>query len=1141
MAVFDRELNWSEYQNQQLNILKSINKSLETSLNTSDKLNRSLSSINSSLLATANINKSTSDSLKVITYSVTEIARSLVKDVETFNRGLHDVVEQTKNSGKDLSDILNRTSKDIEDSGKNLSDTMEKTAENLQEKNKDLSKELKDSMKSIIKELKDVIKADAPKMLGDLKGAADKIAPGAWDSVSSMFGDLKSLGSDLGVDLPKLFTALKSSVTSVTSSLATLASNLKDQIFRNAIDKIDSFSRYSNELLRLSGGRGSNVKEFRGEFLKIVGDLNKETGYLFSPLQSYQQVIGYSQGITSDLDAIKEMAEPLLLASESLDININSVADLFNRFYIRYAFNSTHMEDVLNGIRMNTANNSADAQSTIESLNSIDTYLMNYAGQNTELLTEKMEEVSATTSRLDAMGVSYEEFNKFFNAVAGGNWADNPKYSQILTAAGINLNDAVSMARDEFAYSRLADAYLEGIRNQLSRFDSDQNGSISSNEILSLEQSLANLVPDLEEAMNIYNLMSGDRYLTAEEFALEVMKNPSLKDIAEDKYVSAADKTNNWLEQIYGKLASLQESLGFGFSDAALLALLFRGVGRGGGGGSGILSQIAPQLLNSLGSSATGATGATATLSGGGIVAGAVLGAVLNAVMGLGNAGLAYAGAKSARESFSQIDTSLGLSSAYLNKKNAQHLQSGVLGSTAAGLGIAGALAALAGPGAGLALGPGALALAAVSLIVKDAVDSVNNNGAANAVEEAYAKIAQNITDSANDYEDSLLNMRMALDGNADLEDARAQLIATGMLSAEDEAMLFNMSIEEMERNKDSLKELTKAYMEATDQWEQETKYDLNKYKVEDKNYAEELWGSMEELLQEWNDSGALKEGSAELQATKTYLQDVYASLNARIMNGEELDKNSMSTYKELDKAFKDGVLSQKEANDIIDHGLWNSLLQETNMTTEDVVHAVNKFRAVNDTAAAAVSGIEEGLVGIPYHGTNRAAEAVSEANKLLAVDSNGNPLYSREEAIKILDDLASKGYHSSEFEEIGEAAALYGLTGYSEGSNYITHDQVAVLHEGEAVVPKKFNPRIFRDTRILSEYLQELLQRTSTTTEENDKESLQNQIAFIEEIREIKEFLKVWKSDKERADKTSEMSARSRLGSGLIQRYFTM
>lgn len=37
--------------------------------------------------------------------------------------------------------------------------------------------------------------------------------------------------------------------------------------------------------------------------------------------------------------------------------------------------------------------------------------------------------------------------------------------------------------------------------------------------------------------------------------------------------------------------------------------------------------------------------------------------------------------------------------------------------------------------------------------------------------------------------------------------------------------------------------------------------------------------------------------------------------------------------------------------------------------------------------------------------------------------------------------------------------STMMGLYGYADGTNYVTHDQLALIHKGEAVVPAKYNP----------------------------------------------------------------------------------
>ena len=120
---------------------------------------------------------------------------------------------------------------------------------------------------------------------------------------------------------------------------------------------------------------------------------------------------------------------------------------------------------------------------------------------------------------------------------------------------------------------------------------------------------------------------------------------------------------------------------------------------------------------------------------------------------------------------------------------------------------------------------------------------------------------------------------------------------------------------------------------------------------------------------------------------------------------------------------------------------------------------------------------------------------------KLYAYKDQG--VGSIEDAEKILKDLYDKGFTSDKYPEIKEAADYWGIEGYAEGSNYINRDQVAILHEGEAVVPKRYNPAANLDE--LRKLTDAYLKAQSSKSEEEEKSFS----SFLDELIEIRKFLK--------------------------------
>lgn len=87
---------------------------------------------------------------------------------------------------------------------------------------------------------------------------------------------------------------------------------------------------------------------------------------------------------------------------------------------------------------------------------------------------------------------------------------------------------------------------------------------------------------------------------------------------------------------------------------------------------------------------------------------------------------------------------------------------------------------------------------------------------------------------------------------------------------------------------------------------------------------------------------------------------------------------------------------------------------------------------------------------------------------------------------------------------------------GYETGTNYIHRDQLAYLHEGEAVVPKKYNP-LANITEL--EALRESAKNNEAKENNNDSRYKNALIETAQTLEEIKEFLAVWKENNDRKD----------------------
>lgn len=431
-------------------------------------------------------------------------------------------------------------------------------------------------------------------------------------------------------------------------------------------------------------------------------------------------------------------------------------------------------------------------------------------------------------------------------------------------------------------------------------------------------------------------------------------------------------------------------------------------------------------LLNKGGSNLTGATaGSTkATIMGGLGVAGITSGVALGAY-----------GISESIKDFKDGNTGTGVSNAI-----------------GGGLGLAGAGALTAGMlsvGAANAwnpLGWGLLIASGVTLLGTAIYKGVSNvSGAAEHVEEEYTERLKSIREQNRNEKLAWNDISKQLDETSDLDEKRNLLINSGLLSQADVNKARDMDASELEK-------LTSAYIQATKDFSKDVDTNIQKYKKEDRETAEAQQLGMRNAINEKMDAGKINENW--LSASDAALYTLFEDLETRKKSGEEFDKHTKRTYKELSRAYADGKLTKKELNAIIDEGFFNDSLEKAKFSSDVMNNAYQNYISIggseveNDTK----DWIKKNnyTLGI-HHGADRTTEAITLAQK--ALDQT-----SKEGAEEYLKQAKAKGYKSSEFSEIKNAADKWGLTGYKLGSSYIPNDMLAILHAGERVLTANQN-----------------------------------------------------------------------------------
>lgn len=402
----------------------------------------------------------------------------------------------------------------------------------------------------------------------------------------------------------------------------------------------------------------------------------------------------------------------------------------------------------------------------------------------------------------------------------------------------------------------------------------------------------------------------------------------------------------------------------------------------------------------------------------------------------------------------------------------------GGLGAAGGAMLAGGAIAGMAGVGVANAWNPvgwGLLIASGLALAGTEIYNAATTiGGSARQIEAEYQAEKDRINKQFRDQKDVLQTIHTNLKNSDDLETQRSSLIESGILSEHDVEIA-------RKAEKEGLEKLINAYLIAADKISPEIENDLDKYERSDMAMAEDIQKNFRKVANEYLDSGKLTEGSNELDAIDTMLFTIYKDLDTNSDKQDSWTKDTKKLYKNLTKAYKDSKLSVKEVNNIIDEGWRNQSFVEANISASALNTGYEKIMANNTTSSF---GNKMRIKGT-FYGTERATEAVTLANQALLQTS-------KEGAKEYLDKAKAKGYTSSEFSEIGDAAYKWELTGYKLGSTFIPQDMIAQLHRGERVLTETQNKEYTEEltiggskTNIIQASIQDVVTAIHTQTQE--------------------------------------------------------
>lgn len=495
----------------------------------------------------------------------------------------------------------------------------------------------------------------------------------------------------------------------------------------------------------------------------------------------------------------------------------------------------------------------------------------------------------------------------------------------------------------------------------------------------------------------IQSIIAGDRASSGVNTAANIatsaftndqnQTNKTLQNITLENLMNELSVVNqwmgNWTNVIVGAIQGIGNIL-LGVAGAKL--------------GSSILSGKASGLLGKAGSAiGTGLSNAGSTLSGVGITGSAAT-ALGAAGVTAGIAGAAYG-----------ISTGIG------------QLQEGETG-----LGVTNiAGGAAMGVGAGLLLASNPVgwfvgAIGGAALLGARLYESANAyKEAGKVVEKEFNNVADSLQEEYDTREDNLYRIKENLQDSDTIEQARSELISSGLLTEEE----IN---EARTANKESLEALTDKYLEETGRLSDEANDLLDKYSDIDAQNATNVMGS----IKDWYDAYKNVENETNFNTMYDMVKAVMESEN--FSNLSESDQEfARKQWNVIQTKKTEGTLDQADLEWFLDRGDNGHLFYST------------------------VSG--QALEDFTRRAQNRGAGV----DKYNDIDANLVSQYllpvvqaeTKEEAEAALKNAKAAGLSRSTYSEIQETMDKFGIESYRQGINDVPEDQLAVLHQGEAVL----------------------------------------------------------------------------------------
>ena len=985
-GVHKSELNWSTYQEKQLDVLTELRNSFQASLSLSKSSEQSLSRIHTSLSDVAKSLSIIASSLSgKFPQAINDTTKSLVLQSDTINRnttliGLHG--ESLMSNTKALEEVTEAT-RAREDA---LADEYAKR----QEEEKRLLQERQATIKQIGRE----------------------------------------------------------------------ALAIMDKIGRVA----NKYSETSNNLVKFTGS-ALDVSEYRDSMIHgIVAQLNKETGYFYSGTEAYAQMasIANSAGI-GNLEDLKEMTRPLLLAQEAIDVNISDMAKLLGRWSNRYTFNSSNMETMIDDIRGYTSNNNASAEAALQNITKLESWIAYTSRGDTDKMNSMSEAITKGTAWLESMNVDTARYTDYITKLLSGEALSDKQMNILL---GENMNAAYGLAQSG-NFDQLYKILFESEVSAWNRYMEGTNVKAQVSDAL---------MYDFSGILDAKNAYESAGYTSLEDFVLTKSSETAV-DAVEGKYVSLEDKLGNWLTTIIEHLAGLQETLGFGLTDVVAAIGYISGaisIAKGLGIGAKVAGSAA-------GAGGGGLSALFSGIGGGATGTGMLTGASTAEIGTIGGAGGFMHGGFSA---------------------------------LSAALPSIGSVAAVAGP------------FALLGILAYQTYKGITTYGTANGIEESLKEARDSLNKQNVEKKIALSELKTNISNEKDLEKARADLINSGILNEKDVERARTLNKEGLEKltqsyidasdriNTKSNEMLTK-YGADNVQSAKEVQgafyRNIEQSAMSSSNPLKSLWKGLSNPLSAIGSTIDVLTHPESLSYgdNSEYTQAQLAYINTALSQKTNLTKDEEKFYNYLSKSY-DVNSASYNIDKLSRKGFTGTKLQNLNIDPDILLGSVEYANNVVGTETNYTKSITESASKYRKN-IDKIAPLLGEAAYIETVD----------DAIKVLDELKKYGATSKDYPEMKQLMTEFGITGYAKGANLIPRDQLAYLHAGEAVTPAKYNPA---NNMNELEYLRKESKESIKVSETKYTTYL---IDMISAIKETKELLEKWKTENTNNSRRSSVNSK--------------